>query len=139
MAFFEQTRITDANGNVINPAQQQTLYSGPPPEDNSVAGVIAPAVRSAPGSIDEHLILLRRLVRATESLCVVDTAQRQRVTIDAGTLPTVTTVGTVSTITAGTITTVQAVNALAGWDQRMFSDPARTAYNTGIRAGLTFS
>lgn len=91
---------------------------------------------------EESIILLRRMVKLLESQNATDIGNRQRVTIDAGTLPTVTTVtavttvATVSAITAGTITNVQ---QLAGADQRQFIDVSRTNYNTGIRSRLTFT
>jgi len=153
MAYFEQTKLTDAAGNVINPAEQQTLYTVNPP--NNSAG---PVVRTAAGSVDDQITLLRRIVKLLESTAATDPQQRQRITLDAvstganvvlgvgtnsignvATVTTVTTVGTVSTITGGTITTVNNLAAVNGWNQQMFSDPARTAYNTGIRAQLTFT
>lgn len=121
MAFLEKTFLVDEKDNVVNPAS------------------------------DEALVLLRRMVRLLEQQAATDGAQRQRVTLDtitAGTtLPTVTTVGTVtgvttvstvSSITAGTITTVGNAAQLAGYDQRLYVDWARQAYNTGIRSGLSF-
>jgi hypothetical protein len=144
MAYFEQTKLTDAAGNVINPAKEQELLDRSP--QPTTPGV---TVRTAPGTVDDQIILLRRIVKLLESQAATDTAQRQRITVDAitagTTLPTVTTVGTVSSITAGTITTVGTVSvvtniaAINGWNQQMFVDPARTAYNTGIRAQLTFA
>ena len=144
MAYFEQTKLTDAAGNVINPAKEQELFNRSPQSDTP-----AVVVRTAPGTVDDQIILLRRIVKLLESQAATDTAQRQRITVDsitAGTtLPTVTTVGTVSAITAGTITTVGTVSAVTniqainGWNQQMFVDPARTAYNTGIRRWLTFA
>ena len=87
---------------------------------------------------EESVVLLRRIAKLLESQAAVDPQQRQRVVVDAGitiaaaqTLTTVTTVGTVTSIT-----NLAAVN---GWNQQMFSDPARTSYNTGIRSQLTFS
>lgn len=133
MAYFEQTKISDAAGNVINPAKEPDQYTNSPPEN-----VEAPAVRTAQGSVDDHLILLRRMVKLMESQAAVDTAQRQRMTVDAITAGL--TLAAVTAVT--TVTTVSSVTnqvALAGYDQRLFSDFARTAYNTGIRAGLTFS
>jgi hypothetical protein len=141
MAYFEQTKLTDAAGNVINPAKEQELLDRSP--QTTTPGV---TVRTAPGTVDDQIILLRRIVKLLESQAATDTAQRQRITVDAITagtiLPTVTTVGTVSAITGGTITTVGAVTNIAainGWNQQMFVDPARTAYNTGIRRWLTFA
>jgi len=119
MAYFETQKIKDSKGEVVNPASE------------------------------ESVVLLRRIAKILENQQAVDPQQRQRITLDnvtAGTtLPTVTTVttvGTVSTITAGTITTVGSVTNIAGlfnWNQQILSDPARTAYNTGIRSQLTFS
>lgn len=136
MAYFEQTKITDSSGVVINPAEQQPLYTDDPPNDAS-----GPVVRTAAGSVDDQIILLRRIVKLLESTAAADSAQRQRFTLDtitAGTtLPTVTTVTGVTTVT--TVTTVSNAAALAGYDQRLYVDWARTAYNTGIRSALTFT
>lgn len=133
MAYFEQTRLTDSDGIVINPAEQQTLYTIDPP--NNAAG---PVVRTQAGSVDDQIILLRRIVKLLESQAAADSAQRPRVTIDAITtgltLSTVTGVGTVTTVT-----TVTNTAQLAGYDQRLYTDWARTAYNTGIRSALTFT
>ena len=144
MAYFEQTKLTDAAGNVINPAKEQELFDrSPPPTTPAVA------VRTAPGTVDDQIILLRRIVKLLESQAATDTAQRQRVTIDnistGATLPTVTTVGTVSAVTAITnplpvgTNTIGNIGTVNAWNQQMFVDPARTAYNTGIRRWLTFA
>jgi hypothetical protein len=117
MAYLEQTQITDERDAVVNPASE------------------------------ESVVLLRRIAKLLESLATVDPQQRQRIALDtiaAGTtLPTVTTVGTVTTVTGvttvstvGSVTNIAAVN---GWNQQMFADPARNAYNTGIRSQLTFT
>jgi hypothetical protein len=126
MAYFEQTRVANIEGTAINPAEQQPLYT-----DGPGYNVPAAAVRTATGSVDGQITLLRRIVKLLESTAATDPQQRQRITIDAGTLPAVTTVTTVTTVTN--------IAALNGWNQQMFSDPARTAYNTGIRQQLTFS
>jgi hypothetical protein len=115
--YLEQTKLTDSTGAVINPATTD---------------------------VSDQIILLRRIIKLLEAQSAVDPQQRQRVTLDAIsaslTLGAVTTVGTVTTVT--TVTTVSSVTniaALNGWNQQMFADPARNAYNTGIRAQLTFS
>lgn len=78
---------------------------------------------------DETIIMLRRLVKLAETLAVTDANQRQRITIDAGTLPVVTTVSTVSTLAT-----------LQGVDARFhFIDTARNAYANAIRSKLEFS
>lgn len=142
MAYFEATKLKDSSGNLINPAEKQTLYTTEP-DSNTAASVI----RTLPGSVDDQIVLLRRIVKLMESQAAVDPQQRQRVTIDAFTagvaLPTVTAVTTVSTVTAvTTVSTVTSVTNIAGlfsWNQQILSDPARTSYNTGIRNQLTFS
>ena len=82
-------------------------------------------------STDETVILLRRLVKLSETLAVQDSLQRQRVTVDSITggltLATVTTVGTV--LNASTLANVDA--------RFHFIELARTAYATGIRAKIT--
>ncbi len=139
MAYFEQTKLTNSSGTVINPAEQQPLYTVDPPNDSA-----GPVIRTAAGSIDDQIILLRRIVKLLETTAAADSAQRQRFTLDAVTagvaLPTVTAVGTVTTVTGvTTVSTVTNVSQLAGYDQRLYVDWARTAYNTGIRAALTFT
>jgi hypothetical protein len=139
MAYFEQTRITDQNGNVINPAEQQTLYSSDPPD-----AALGPAVRTAWGSVDDQITLLRRIVKIMESQAATDPQQRQRVVID--TTPVVTLgAGTASIGNANVVTTVTTVGTITnlagqfGWNQQILSDPARVSYNTGIRQQITFS
>lgn len=118
MAYFEVTKVADENKNVINPAT------------------------------DEAIALLRRLVKFFETQSATDTAQRQRITLDSIspglTLNGITTIATVAAVTgitnalpAGT-NTIGNIGTVNGWNQQMFADPARTAYNTGIRSQLTF-
>jgi len=117
MAYLEQTQITDEKDVIVNPASE------------------------------ESTVLLRRITKLLESLATVDPQQRQRIALDtiaAGTtLPTVTTVTGVTTVsTVSTVTSVGTITNLtnlAGWNQQIFADPARTAYNSGIRSQLTFS
>lgn len=77
------------------------------------------------------LRLLSRLVKVMENQQACDSAQRQRVTIDAGTLPTVTTVGTVSSISN--------ISAMASMGQEQYINIARNAYANSIRNKLFFS
>jgi hypothetical protein len=133
MAYFEQTRITDQNGNVINPAEQQTLYSSDPPGDAP-----GPAVRTAWGSVDDQITLLRRIVKLMESQAATDPQQRQRVVLDTTSNVTLTT-GTASIGNVATVATVTNLTSQFGWNQQILSDPARTSYNTGIRQQITFS
>lgn len=79
--------------------------------------------------LEDMVALLKKLNRSVESLQVVDSAQRQKVTIEAGTLPTVSTVSTVSNL--GTIN---------GVDPRyQMMDLARASYAVGIRTNLIWS
>ena len=119
MAYFEKNKLTDEDGNTINPATE------------------------------ESIILLRRMVKLLESQNATDIGNRQRINIDtiaAGvTLPTVTTVTGVTTVAAVTAITnalptgTNNIGFINGQDQRQFIDVARTNYNTGIRSKLTFS
>lgn len=139
MAYFEQTKLTDSSGNVINPAEQQVLYTVSPPNDSA-----GPVVRTAAGSVDDQITLLRRIVKLLESTAATDPQQRQRITLDAVSTGanvvlgiSTNSIGNVATVS--TVTTVTNLTSTAGWNQQMFADPARTAYNTGIRAQLTFT
>lgn len=93
---------------------------------------------------EDLLSLLERLVKISETLQVVDSSQRQRITLDnipAGvTLPTVTTVGTVTTVTTvstvSSVTNVAAQTALAGMDREMYINIAKQTYAQSIRANL---
>lgn len=92
---------------------------------------------------DNFLALLGRIVKLLESSAVVDSAQRQRVVIDSGsitasiaatqTLSTVTTVGTVSTVTAA-----NNLVANAGMDREQYINIAKQTYAESIRSRLTF-
>lgn len=77
-------------------------------------------------ALDESVVLLRRIVKLLESSGNNDIGNRQRIALDS--------------ITAGTtLPTVTNVAATAGVNHAQFIDPARTAYNTGIRSNLIFS
>ena len=109
MSYLDRTKLTDNNGVVVNPAQ------------------------------DETVILLRRLVKVMESQAVVDSQMRQRVTVDVMPTTAVsgslTTAGTVSTVTS--VTAITSLNQLAGVDSRwQIIDWSRQAYNSGIRSNL---
>jgi hypothetical protein len=82
-------------------------------------------------------MLMGILVGMCESLQVVDSAQRQRIAIDAIatglTLATVTNVGTVSTVT-----NVAAQTSLAGMDREMYINIADQTYALCIRQHLKF-
>lgn len=81
---------------------------------------------------EESLILLRRIVKLLESNAVVDSANRQRMVVEA--LPTL---GSVTTVT--TVSTVSNIGTVAGHGLQQFVDIARNAYANGIRSKLDFS
>jgi hypothetical protein len=86
---------------------------------------------------DDSVILLRRILKQVDSLGVVDSAQRQKVTVEGATITsgTITTVSTVSTVTSATN-----LVALGGVDGRyLYIDTARNASANGIRSNLLFS
>lgn len=98
------------------------------------------ALKTADTDQQELTKLLSRLVKVMENQQACDSAQRQRVTIDAGTLPTVTTVGTVTTCsTVTTCNTVANVSQNAGMNQEQYVNIARNAYANSIRNRLFFS
>ena len=109
MAYFEKTKVTNTDGNPINPAT------------------------------DEQIILLRRMVKLMESNAVVDVGNRQKVTVDSFTgglaLPAVTSI--TNALPAGTNTVGNVT--VGSMDQKQFIDIARNAYSNGIRSKLTFS
>jgi len=87
--------------------------------------------------VEDLLVMMNRLIKVCESLMMVDSAQRQRITIDSITggltLAAVTGVNTVSVVS-----TVSAQTTLAGMNNEMYINPARQTYALGIRAHLTF-
>jgi len=87
----------------------------------------------------ENLIsLLERLVKISESNQVVDSAQRQRITLDAITagvsLPTVAAVTTVTTVT--TVAAVTNIAQNAGMDREQYINIAKQTYANSIRNRL---
>lgn len=88
---------------------------------------------------DDLLVMLSRIVKLLESNAVVDSAQRQRVTIDAGTLPLVTTVSTVSAVTqVSTVLSMTNAVAIAGMDREQYINIAKQTYTQSIRNRLEY-
>jgi hypothetical protein len=86
---------------------------------------------------EESLQYLKKIVQLLTPLSVQDSAQRQRVAVEA--MPTTTVTGTV-TIGTGTLSTVTNVSQFGGVDPRFqFTDAARLTYAQGIRNNLQFS
>ena len=115
MAYLEQTQLTNVKDTVINPTENETV------------------------------IWLRRIVKLLEPSSTVDTANRQRITLDTITagaiLPTVTTVTTVTAVTAITNALPAGINAIGyiGMISDTRTDLTRNTYANGIRRNLTFT
>jgi len=92
-----------------------------------------------PSRLETLIALMARAVKLLDSNAIVDSAQRQRVVIDAGTLTTVSTVSTVSSLTAGTLTAVNNVVANAGMDREQYINISKQTMAQGIRSRLTFA
>jgi hypothetical protein len=94
---------------------------------------------------DDEIAMLRRIVKLMESQAACDPAQRQRITLDAATATAAVTVAQATAANLNTTVSMAAnqtltnLTTLAGWNQQMFADQARQAYNTGIRSQLTFA
>jgi len=80
-------------------------------------------------NIDTSVELLKRIARVLEPVSIQDSAQRQKVTIDAIT----------GSLTLSTVSTVSNVQSLGGIDYRwQMIDQARNTYANGIRANIKF-
>jgi len=126
--------------NPNNPNGQATSANSAPADLSSTQ---SPSLVSQ----DDTLVILTRILKLLESLSIVDSAQRQRVVVDAfgaGLSVTVssgniTVAGTVSAnLNAGAniIGSINNISTMAGMDREMYINQARTAYNTGISAKL---
>lgn len=95
---------------------------------------------------DDALVYLRRMVKLMESQAAVDSANRQRITLDSlGTGTAITTTVPVSGTVTATVSlsaganAIGSITAIDGQNHQMFQDWARQAYNSGIRGNLIFS
>jgi hypothetical protein len=119
MAFFETTKIKDGDGNLINPAQE------------------------------ESLTLLRAIFRLLKPLGFITGSGSNRINLDVNnvttipslstnTLGTVTTLSTVTTVTTATNITNLATSTIGPTPTfELLKAMSRTAYNSGIRANIT--
>ena len=122
---------------------------------NSAPVVVSSDQSPARLAQDDTLVILARILKLLESLSIVDSAQRQRVVVDAfgaGLSVTVasgniTVSGTVAVSSVTSITNALPAGAniigslnnlgtIAGMDREMYINQARVAYNTGISAKL---
>lgn len=108
MAYSENTNLMNTSGQQVNPATEETV------------------------------MYLRKLVELLQPLATQDPNQRLRVSVDAGTITTVSTLSAFGG--SATLPTVTTVNQLAGVDARYIQvDTARLLYNQHIRSRLTFT
>lgn len=154
--------IMNAANAVINPATEETLaliktqtnkltFDGSNNLLTTSTGGSASivAVKDTTGtqinpSTDDSVVYLRRIVKLMESQAVVDSGNRQRITLDSiGTGTAITTTvpvsGTVTTSLAAGANAIGSITAIDGYNHQMFQDFAKTAYATGIRNNLIFS
>lgn len=91
---------------------------------------------------NDLLAAIQRLVKISESLQVVDSAQRQRITIDAALPAGANTIGAVNIASAQTLATVTTVSSVtnvasvAGMDREQYINIARQTYANAIRSNL---
>jgi hypothetical protein len=78
---------------------------------------------------NDLLAQIKRLIKISETLQVVDSSQRQRISVD--TIATGVTLPTVSTVTS-----VTNIASNAGMDREQYINIARQAYANGIRTNL---
>lgn len=96
-------------------------------------------------STDDSILLLRRILKALEPSTAQDTAQRQRITLDAITagltLSTITTVTTVSAVTGITNALPAGTNSIGNLGGYTNNDyqimQQRILYNTGVRSNIS--
>ncbi len=123
--------------------------------ETAVEGVPTDVSASSPMPVvssrsDDLLVMLSRIVKLLESNAIVDSAQRQRVALDAlvaplnvvgnGTAATVMRV-TLANDSTGVLATVSSVSNLAanaGMDREQYINIAKQTYNQSIRSALTF-
>jgi hypothetical protein len=87
--------------------------------------------------LETLIALMARAVKLLDSNAIVDSAQRQRIVIDAGTITTVSTVSTVTTVS--TVSAVNNVVANAGMDREQYINISKQTMAQGIRQRLTFA
>jgi hypothetical protein len=156
--------ILNAANAVINPATEETLaliktqtnkltfdgsnnlLTASSGGSASIVGVKDTTGTQINPSTDDSAQYLRRIVKLMESQAVVDSGNRQRITLDSiGTGTAITTTvpvsGTVTTTTslAAGANAIGSITAIDGYNHQMFQDFAKTAYATGIRQNLIFS
>jgi len=107
MAYFERTKLTDSQGNLINPAN------------------------------DDNITLLKRILLLLKPLSIITGAGSNRLNVDVSTVSTVSTVTTVSTLSnvtnvANITTSIGGVTAF-----ELMKSNNRQAYNNGTRSKIS--
>jgi hypothetical protein len=117
MAYAENTKIKNNDGQIINPAE------------------------------NENITLLKRIFQLLKPLSIISGAGQNRLNVDVnavGTVTAVTTVSTVTTVTGVTgvtgvtnVTTLGTLNNLGNIPAfDLMKASSRTAYNTGVRSNI---
>jgi hypothetical protein len=124
-SVLDTTITLDSNTSAMSATDPlQIIYDT---DDAITNGDLITAVRRT----DALLEMMQRLIKISETLQVVDSAQRQRVTIDSITgnltLTAISTVGAVTNITTN-----------AGMDREQYINIAKQTYASSIRSNLKF-
>lgn len=122
MAYFESTKLKDSSGDIINPAQEESLTLL-----RSIFRLLKPLGFITGSGSNRVSVDVNNIVGGTVTASGTVTANCN---INGGqTLGTVTTVSTVSTIT--NVPTIGSVNSFD-----LMKAMSRTAYNSGIRSNI---
>ncbi len=111
MAYFEKTKLSDKDGNLINPSEEVTLL-------RSIFRLLKP-LGFVTGSQSNRLSVdVNNIVGGT-------------VALSSGTVTTVTTATNITNVAPGSGT----IGGVTGFD--LMKAMSRTAYNSGIRSNIT--
>ncbi len=91
-----------------------------------------PVLQNLDDDIRQLLAISLQTVEILASQNAVDSANRQRIAIDAMS-------GGLTLAAVTTVSTVTNVAAIAGWDHRQFENPANLLFNSMISQNLVFS
>ena len=127
-SVLDTTITLDSNTSAMSATDPlQIIYDT---DDAITNGDLITAVRRT----DALLEMMQRLIKISETLQVVDSAQRQRITIDS--IAANLTLSNVSSV--GGVGTVNNIAANAGMDREQYINIAKQTYAQSIRSNLKF-
>jgi hypothetical protein len=101
-------------------------------DDAITNGDLITAVRRT----DALMEMMQRLIKISEALQVVDSAQRQRIAVEV--LPAITIAANQNIGAVASVTNVAAQTSMAGMDREMYINIAKQTYAQSIRPNLKF-